>query len=82
MPKATFVGVAIALRGDRGLELLPNTLRGLTRDVVAIALRGDRGLELQRAIAQRLLAEVAIALRGDRGLERDCFHAGGDPHQM
>ena len=47
---STYFEVAIALRGDRGLELSGQTNQA--GKAVAIALRGDRGLELSLYVNQ------------------------------
>ena len=60
--------VAVALRGDRGLEPRPSQ-GGLPAPIVAVALRGDRGLEPIRNHTECANALVVVALRGDRGLE-------------
>ena len=68
--------VAIAFRGDRGLEL--NTrLQRLELLYVAIAFRGDRGLEQLVGNGAVGTIEVAIAFRGDRGLELGGWSIGG-----
>ena len=60
--------VAVALRGDRGLERAA-VVTVCDELLVAVALRGDRGLE-PLSIHGQEGPGVAVALRGDRGLEQ------------
>ena len=61
--------IAVALRGDRGLEPGYQQFAG-TEKGIAVALRGDRGLEHADHSAPVSRHPIAVALRGDRGLER------------
>ena len=68
--------IAVALRGDRGLELRDSTLRSFNDLHCGRSSGRSRiGTDTQEDLSQKRI--IAVALRGDRGLEPNFLSPGG-----